>query len=177
MQHNTFIILRVRPALLSRRTIAVLLAGSGRRFIPEFTICLAEMRPRGGGTTLTQHLIATTVALLLICICFYFFFCRLADFCLITRWNLLRTSNATVATWASRDAKKKAPCPHVCRVVKGKCAPSSLLLPSAGLCWSLLSLRLNPCEGALTLAQHTKHSRCAFCNLNNMYERHVSGKP
>lgn len=77
VQHNTFIILRVRPALLSRRTIAVLLAGSGRRFIPEFTICLAEMRPRGGGTTLTQHLIATTVALLLICICLNFFFADL----------------------------------------------------------------------------------------------------
>lgn len=74
MQHNTFIILRVRPALLSRRTIAVLLAGSGRRFIPEFTICLAEMRPLGGGTTLTQHLIATTVALLLICIFYFFIF-------------------------------------------------------------------------------------------------------
>lgn len=68
----------------------------------------------------------------------------------------------------------------MCAVVKGKCAPSSLLLPSAGLCLQRTEepLRmLDPCEVALTLAQHTKPSRCAFCNLNNMHERHVSGKP
>lgn len=100
---------------------------------------------------------------------------------MITRWNLLRTSNATVATRASRDAKKKKKL-HVlmCAVVKGKCAPSSLLLPSAGLCLQRTEepLRmLDPCEVALTLAQHTKPSCCAFCNFNNMHERHVPGKP
>lgn len=75
---------------------------SSRRFIPEFTICLAEMWLWGGGTTLTQHLTTATVALVSICI---LLLCKLADFCMMTSWNVLCTSTATVATRASQDAK------------------------------------------------------------------------
>lgn len=135
MQHNTFIILRVRPALLSCRTIAVLLAGSGRRFIPEFTICLAEMRPRGGGTTLTQHLIATTVALLLICICFYFYFLQTCRFLRDYQMEFAAHEQCNCCNLGITRCKKKSSMSSCVQSCKGKvCTFKS----AAAFCWSLL---------------------------------------
>lgn len=76
-----------------------------RQFIPEFTICLAETWLWGGGTTLTQHFIAATVAPLLISTSLRR---SLADFCMIASWNLSCTSIATVATGTSQDANQDA---------------------------------------------------------------------
>lgn len=118
-------------------------ACSSRRFIPEFTICLAEMRLWGGWTTLTQHLIAATVALLLICI---LVLCRLADFCMITH-----------------------KCCNCCNSEITRCKKLSVLM-CAELCrksvhlqvrWCLL---LSVCRGqknhsALTRAKHTSQGR------------------
>lgn len=82
-----------------------------RQFIPEFTICLAETWLWGGWTTLTQHLITATVAPLLISTSLR---CSLADFCMITSWNLPCTS--TVATWTSQDAKSSlSSCAQSCK--------------------------------------------------------------
>lgn len=129
-------------------------------------------------TTFNRHNCSTSVDLYFLFIYFFLQTCRfLRDYQM--EFAAHEQCNCCNSGITRCEKKKKNLHVLMCAVCKGKvCTFKS----AAAFCWSLsaedrgTTAHARPLRGRSD-STHTKPSRCAFCNLNNMHERNVSGKP